>query len=144
MRRARLAVRLLVSRNTGCMKGSGRHHKLGLAAVGLVGIAFTAGCALGAEEERYPSPEGDRTLIIRRYADWIDPMYPLELQHGWVTKDLGCVNGDYSGINSVVWLDNATLLLNLSDGGDADIPVLLRLDGDAVTTDDSNDLLHSC
>ena len=71
-------------------------------------------------------------------------MYPLQLQHGWITKDRGCVNGDYSGIHSVEWLNNTTLLLNLSDGGDGDIPVVLRMDGDAITTDDPDDLLHSC
>lgn len=134
-----------MNRNTGYVKSSGWRQRLKLAAVGLVGIAFTAGCALGAQEyERYPSPEGDRTLIIRTYSEWIDPMYPLQLQHGWFTQDLGCVNGDYSGINSVKWLNNTTLLLNLSDGGDADIPVVVRFDRDAITTDDPNDLLHSC
>lgn len=118
---------------------------MALAAVALAGIMLSAGCAVLAEEyERHPSPDGDRTLIIRRYSDWIDPMYPLQIQHGWFTNDLGCVNGDYSGINSVSWVDNTTLQLNLSDGGDDDIPVVIRFEGDATTTDDPNDLLHSC
>lgn len=111
----------------------------------LVGVASTTGCALLAEEyARYPSPDGDRTLIVRTWADWIDPMYPLQLKHGWFTTDLGCVNGDYSGINSVEWLDNATLHIDLSDGGAGDIPVVLRFDGELTISGDPDDLLHSC
>lgn len=128
-----------------CVRRIGGNYGVALLAVSLVGIAFAAGCGLVAEEyERYPSPDGDRTLIVRMYADWIDPMYPLQLQHGWFTTDLGCVNGDYSGINAVEWLDNTTLQLDLSDGGDGDIPVVLRFDGGVTVSGDPDELLHSC
>lgn len=127
------------------MIGKRWQHRLATAVVALVGTMLTAGCALVAEEyERHPSPDGERTLIIRRYTDWVDPMYPLQLQHGPFTADLGCVNGDYSGINSVNWVSNTTLQLNLSDGGDGDLPVVIRFDNDKTTTDDPNGLLHSC
>lgn len=96
------------------MRRTSGNRGAALLAVSFVGLASTAGCGLDAEEyERYPSPDGDRTLVVRRYADWIDPMYPLQLQHGWTTMDLGCVNGDYSGINAVQWLDNTTLQIDL-------------------------------
>lgn len=123
----------------------GENHGAGLVAVVLVGLASSAGCAFVAEEyDRYPSPDGNRTLIVRTYSDWIDPMYPLQLQDGWFTSDLGCVNGDYSGINAVEWLDNTTLRVDLSDGGDGDVPVVFRFDGDVTISGDPDDLLHSC
>ncbi|CAL8980320.1 hypothetical protein PROP_03119 [Propionicimonas sp. T2.31MG-18] len=71
-------------------------------------------------------------------------MYPLQLQHGWTTMDLGCVNGDYSGINAVQWLDNTTLQIDLSDGGDSDIPIVVGFDGGVSVSGDPDDLLHSC
>ncbi len=110
----------------------------------VVGLALSSGCALVADEyERHVSPDGERTLIIRQYADWIDPMYPLQLQHGWSTIDLGCVNGDYLGIDSVTWVDNATLQINISRS-DADFPVVIRFDEEPITTGDPEDLLHTC
>lgn len=103
------------------------------------------GCALTAEEYgRYTSPDGERTVVVRRYAELIDPMYPLQLQHGWTTVEIGCVNGDYSGIESVTWLDNQTIQLDLSDGGDGVIPVVLHLRDDAVEAEGESELLHSC
>ena len=70
-------------------------HLRWLSAVAVVCVASGTGCALVAEEyERHPSPDGDRTLIIRMYSDWIDPMYPLRLREGWRITNLDCVDGD--------------------------------------------------
>ncbi len=120
------------------------HRRLAkTAAVTCAGLV--AGCALTAEEYgRYPSPDGERTVIVRTYADWIDPMYTVHLQHGSTTIEIGCVNGDYSGIDSITWLDNQTIRLGLSDGGDGVIPVLLHLREGAIETEGESDLLHSC
>jgi len=121
----------------------GRRRLLSAAAIG---ACFSlAGCGLLAtEHERYPSPNGTRTLVVKMWADMIDPMYPLQLQEGWWTTSIGCVNGDYAGIRSINWLDENTVQLELSDGGDETIPVLLRIADGRVTPEPDHELLHSC
>ncbi|MDQ7993092.1 MAG: hypothetical protein AAGC63_16780 [Propionicimonas sp.] len=59
-------------------------------------------------------------------------------------KSSGPAVRDFSGINSVEWLDDTTLQLDLSHGGDGDIPVVFRFDGELTISGDPDDLLHSC
>ena len=108
--------------------------------------AWLAGCSKVAPiSEKHKSPNGKRVLIVREYPDMIDMMYPIQLRVGWRAIDVGCVNGDYTGIKSVRWLDDSTVELALFGWREDEVEIArLHITNEGVTEDPSSELLHSC
>lgn len=79
------------------------------------------------ELSRYPAPDGSAELVVLEGYNWIDPFWELRLRTngGLLSREhgIGCVNGDFTGLEKVQWTGPQTLRVESSDGRVTEIQV---------------------
>lgn len=114
----------------------------------MAAILLFAGCSGPFEHERYRSPGGRYTLVVRAVPDGLgsDLLYPLTIKQSWLrpTLTLGCINGDWGGFVSARWIDDDSFIVEAANLGSGTVEVTVDIVGDELVEHPLTEHLHSC